>query len=528
MGDDENNATPPSRSRTWIRNLLIAGAVLLVVFALFHGPILRPIVRSVAIHFAAKENLKLDFRIEGSVLGSLVLKNVHGTATGPSAVQSIDADLVRADYSLWGLIFHGMSGFLQNVELRSASIVLDPAKSPPSASPNPNEKISLPGFFPDEMHLENVNLTLRDQPQDMVLQNLNLDLNPHRDGALKIDRLQIPGLHTWTNVTATTSYANKNLFLRDLTFDEQNKFQVVNLDASHIGSKALDFSVDGSLVGGDLKGKVSLKKKKKSFATEVNLSADQISLGKLAEYFGQPAGFIAGDVKDLKIEGTGVLKKPNSWNGSISAHVSNVRQKDLALDSVDLDVAAANGMATIKKAEIVAGNNHVEVSGSATLPDSTSDFGRAPADLKLLIHAPNLKQLTGFLTPPITGNAEGEGSIRIKNETIFLRLSVNGNEIGFDKAVAKQLVATINASKKMPARKSKEPYYTNLVSNIHAEFSDVRYDQYLVDSVRADVSSSGKEVSVRRVAIMRNANEVSVDGKYELPPAGKDPMQQTG
>ena len=397
MGDDEKNATPPRRPRNWIRNLLIAGAALLVVLALFHGPILRPLVRSVAIHFAAKENLKLDFQIEGSVLGSLVLKNVHATATGPSLVTSIDADLVRADYSIFGLIFHGMPEFLENVELRSASIVLDPSKSPPSKPPKPNEKISLPVFFPDEVHLENVNLTIRDQPQDLVLRNLNLDLNPHRDGALKIDRLQIPNLHTWTNVSATTSYTNKNLFLRNLTFDQQNKFQVVNVDASHIRAKALDLTIDGSLVGGSLKGKVSLKKKKSSFATEVNLSADRISLGKLAEYFGQPAGFIAGDVSDLKIDGTGVLKNPKSWNGSITAHVTNVRKKDLALDAVDLDVTTANGMATIKKAEIVAGNNRVEVSGSATLPDSTSDFGRAPADLKLLVHAPNLKQLTGFL-----------------------------------------------------------------------------------------------------------------------------------
>ena len=91
-------------------------------------------------------------------------------------------------------------------------------------------------------------------------------------------------------------------------------------------------------------------------------------------------------------------------------------------------------------------------------------------------------------------------------------MSVKGNEIGFDKAAAKQLAATIGASKKMPSRKSKEPYYTNLVSNVRAELSDVHYDQYLVDSVRADASSSGKDVSFHRVAMKGNANEISVEG----------------
>ena len=410
--------------------------------------------------------------------------------------------------------------------MRSASIVLDPGKSPPSKPPKPNEKISLPLFFPERLHVSNVNLTIRDQPQDIVLRNLNLDLDPRTDGALKIDRLQIPNLHTWTNVSATTSYTNKNLFLRNLTFDQQNKFQVVNVDASRIRSKTLGLTIDGSLLGGNIKGAIALQEKKSSLATEINFSTEHVSLSKLTEYFGQPTGFITGDVENLKVVWRGVLKNPKSWNGSITARLHDVHQKDLALDSVDLDVTAADGMATIKKAEIVAGNNRVEVSGSATLPSSTSEFGRAPADLKLLVHAPNLKQLTGFLMPPITGNADANGSIQIKDETVFLKLLVNGNEVGFDKAAAKQLAATIEASKKMPSRKSKEPYYTNLASTIRTELSDVHYDQYLVDSVRAELSSRGKDVSFHRVAIMRNANELSLKGVYELPPAGADPLEQ--
>ena len=526
MGDDGKNATPPRRLRNWIRNLLIAGAALLVVFALFHGPILRPIVRALATHFAAKENLKLDFQIEGSVLGSLVLKNVHATATGPSAVESIDADLVRADYSIFALIAHGLPEFLENVELRSASIVIDPSKSPPSKPPKPNEKMSLPLFFPERVSLSNVNLTIRDHPQDLVLRNLNLDLDPRIDGALKIDQLQIPNLHTWTNVTATTSYTDKNLFLRNLTFDQQNKFRVVNIDASRIRSKALSLVIDGSLGGGNVKSTIVLQQKKSSLATETSFSAENISLSKLTEYFGQPAGFITGDIESLKVDWRGVLKNPKSWNGSITARLHDVHQKDLALDAIDLDVVTANGAATIKKAEIVAGNNRVEVSGSATLPDSTKDFGRTPADLNLLVHAPNLKQLTGFLTPPITGNADANGSIQIKNQTAVLNLSVHGNEIGFDKAVVKQLTASIKASKKMPSRKSNEPYYTNLISNVQAELTDVHYDQYLADSVRADASSNDKNVSVHRVVMKRNANEISVEGKYELPPAEADLLKQ--
>ena len=118
MGEDGESTIRPRRSRSWIRWLLVGLATIFLLLVLFHGPILRSVVHSLAIHFAAKENLKLDFRIEGDVLGGIALRDVHATATGPSAVQSLDADLLRAGYSLGDLALHGMSDFFKDVEVR--------------------------------------------------------------------------------------------------------------------------------------------------------------------------------------------------------------------------------------------------------------------------------------------------------------------------------------------------------------------------------------------------------------------------
>ena len=88
-------------------------------------------------------------------MGGITLRNVHATATGPSAVQSLDADLVRADYSLTDLALHGMSDFLKDVEVRNLTAVLDTSKAPiPTPTPPPkDEKISLPAFFPDRLEV---------------------------------------------------------------------------------------------------------------------------------------------------------------------------------------------------------------------------------------------------------------------------------------------------------------------------------------------------------------------------------------
>src|SRR4029434_7722734 len=105
---------------------------------------------------------------EGDVLGGIALRDVHATATGPSAVQSLDADLVRVGYSLTDLALHGMSDFLKDVEVRNLTVVLDPSKAriPTPTPPPKDKKISLPAYFPDRLEVTNANLTLRRQPQD--------------------------------------------------------------------------------------------------------------------------------------------------------------------------------------------------------------------------------------------------------------------------------------------------------------------------------------------------------------------------
>ncbi len=190
----------------WLKRIGIALGIVVLLLAVFHRPLLQTVGRRAAIHFAAKENLKLDLRIEGSILGGVTLRNVHAVATGPSAVQSADVDLVRVDYSLWNGLTKGMAELLQEIEVRNATIVLDPAKAPPAEKVVQEKKITLPAFFPDRLTLSDINLRMKSEPNDVVLEHLNLDLNPKQPGELRIAKLQLANGRTWTDVTAQTAY----------------------------------------------------------------------------------------------------------------------------------------------------------------------------------------------------------------------------------------------------------------------------------------------------------------------------------
>src|SRR5207245_3247976 len=132
VGEDRQ-ADAQTHKRWW--HMVVAVAVCALLLAVFHRPILLAVERQVVLHYAARENLKATFRLEGNVFTNLTVRNLHAFPTGPSAIESIDIDLLYIDYSLFGLVRHGLSHFLYNVESRSARIVLNRSKSPPRPHP---------------------------------------------------------------------------------------------------------------------------------------------------------------------------------------------------------------------------------------------------------------------------------------------------------------------------------------------------------------------------------------------------------
>src|SRR5207302_6364532 len=129
---------------------------------IFHRPLLLGVGRRIALHYAAKENLKLEFQVEGSVFTNVIVKNFHAVATGPSDVESIDVDLARIDYGLFTLLRHGIWIAIKNADVHSARVVMNPAKAPlRPRPPNPKKKIELPDIFPARLRISDATIIVR-------------------------------------------------------------------------------------------------------------------------------------------------------------------------------------------------------------------------------------------------------------------------------------------------------------------------------------------------------------------------------
>src|SRR4030095_4936688 len=99
--DQEDYSQPKGK---WRRRIWISIGIFFALLLIFHRPILLGAIHWFAIHRAAKENLKLDFRAEGNVFTALTIRNLHVVPSGPAAIEIADAEYIQARYSLFSLI----------------------------------------------------------------------------------------------------------------------------------------------------------------------------------------------------------------------------------------------------------------------------------------------------------------------------------------------------------------------------------------------------------------------------------------
>jgi hypothetical protein len=188
----------------------------------------------------------------------------------------MDIDYLFVEYSLLGLTRQGLSHFLEDIEIRSAHVVMNPATAPPR-KPRPKQKLKLPSIFPERIRLADATLVIRDKPNDFVIEHVDLDFNPRAPGEVRIEKLQLPSGDSWSRISGQASYANKNLVLRDLILSDQEQIPLLNVDASRIDDKTLELKLDCAIGGGQLSASATLTETETSLNAKISVAAQKIA-----------------------------------------------------------------------------------------------------------------------------------------------------------------------------------------------------------------------------------------------------------
>jgi len=477
------------------------------------------------LHYAAKENLKLEFRLEGSVFTNLIVKDLHAVATGPSDVEALDVDLARLDYGLFTLLRHGISTAIKNADVHSARIVMNPEKAAlRPRPPNPEKKIDLPDIFPERLRVSDATIIVRNRPHDFVAEHMAVDLDPSHAGEIKVEKLQLVGGQTWLRLSAPATYANRNLIVRDIVLADNERFRSVNIDASQIRARKLAINFDYVFGSGTISGVTTLRESQASLDTNIRIRAENVPLDAINKFVALPEGWMRGRMEKVDVNLTGLLSSPATWNGSVAAELTDFHQEQTAFDRGTFQVAAKNGVANLQSADITRDQNQLHLRGSAELPREIQDFGRAPTTLELIATLPDLQQVTAGMPQKISGAAEINGNLNIKNAIVNGDFKVTAPSLKFQDGHCENFNAAIKLSKKMPPAGSEKPWFSDLVSQTTVAISNVQYRDYVADSVEGSVQAKNDVLTFDRLIVKRKQNEFTVSGDYRLP---KDLSQAT-
>jgi len=495
---------------------MIGLAVCVGLLIIFHRPILFAIGRKIVLNYATKHNLKAEFRVEGNPFGSVTIRNLHAFAVGPSEYESIDIDYLYLDYSLLGFARHGLPRLFNNVEARSASIVLNPSKAPLRPRP-PHPRLKLPRFFPERLRAADLTFIVRNQPYDFVVGKADLELNPRTPGELRIETLQLPSGDTWSRISGQTSYTNKNLILRDLNLSDQEQLHLLDVDASHIDANALLLNLNATVGGGQLSASAALTETQSSLSTKVRVTAEKVAAESLNKFLVIPENYLSGEIERLALDGVGAIDAPRTWSGTLSLQVGDVHRKEINFDRAIIEITAEQGRAVLRSADITEETNQFQLRGSMEFPATFADFGRTPTNLEITGTAPDLQRLTAGTTVALTGSAQFSGKIDIIDANVQATLGVIASTLGFRDGIIDKLTCTLRASKRVVRGDTKRSWFADLRTAMELNLTGIRYRDYVIDSVEGSSNSSDDVLGLDRFILRRRENELNVHGRYILP-----------
>jgi len=492
---------------------------------IFHRPLLIALVHAVAIKVAARENIRLSLRIEGTIFTNLSIKDLHATPSGrgPTPVENIWIEEMTVYYSIPALVRNGVSEFLRSYTLRNATIAVKPVEGTNEQKTNLastlHDLIQQPALFSDRVEIENLNLMARVPDGDFAVKGFSIFLDPVREGSLEIAELQVPRVRTWHNLKAISSYANRDLMLRNLEIDPQIIVQEFELDASQRAQGVNRLSVQGTVFGGSAQFSLltqELPGKHKNNASnalaQVDSTLHDLSLEKVSQYFGVSTPAV-GSVSEAKAHLVGDPNTPSSWTGAITGEVGTVKAGEAVLDKATMRLDVNKGWGTFGST-FFSGSNSVTVQANGELPDSLEGFNGSAISGGLNISVDDLHHFAGGVT---SGRVGGDGTFELKNNELQGSVEIKAAAVGAPELEVGAGDGKVRFLKRMGGDGKNGDLFAGLELQVEGHVSDIRAGEYAVDSAEVEMSATDDVVRVEKMAAQRAGNTLEASGTYSVP-----------
>jgi autotransporter translocation and assembly factor TamB len=523
--EPSSEATPPApvRKRRWGRRIGLTILGLLLIVVIFHRPIIFGIARFAFVKVAARQNIDLQVRLGGTIWTNLTIENLRAVPTGKgsSPVEKIAIDRIHAEYSIPQLIRKGIGEFLDSYEIKNAELIIN-AKAGSKQQKQQlgrdlNNLLQQPAFYSDRVRVENFNIEVRAADAVTQVRGFHLLLDPERTGHLRVARLQIPKVRTWENLEATTEYAARNFYLRDLRLDDQMRIVEFNFDASQRADNKGSIQLRGEFFGGTVEWSLigdrlqkPGKKMAKSFKTELMVNVRDLSLADAAAHFHVPPP-PAARLAELSLRVSGEPEIPQTWQGSASVRT----EEWTGIESIALTAQLDNGIARIEPIQITTGLNRITGQATARLPPTVYGFEDTDAEGTLEIHAPMIGAFTARMKPPIEAGVQGNVKFALKQRVLSADVDLHATEIQVGTHTIGSADLRGNFSKSL-AVKSRFPL-DGASSEFALSAKQIQLGPTSIDSLDVTAGNQNELVTFHDGSVVRGSNSLTFSGTTRVP-----------
>lgn len=516
--DVETNGQGKPRKSRW-KFFGLAFAILLVLLAIFHRPLFFYGTRYFIIRTAKKQNIDLNYQINGTIFTSLRIRNLEARPTGPGPVEHIAIDQLVLRYSLPGLVRYGFAGFLHTVALENAQIEVN-SYEPIDKPKGPRKAFKFPALFPTELRISNLNLLLHQKEGDLEIKGSNLTLLPDQEGKFEISRLAIPQVkRTWENLSASTTYHDRNLYLKDLRFDDQLRIQTLNLDASDLNEAILGFSLDLDLFGGHAEASGNFHDLNASNDLRLDVLVLSIPLERVSEYLKlEPP--LGGSVRKLQATFSGPLENPSRWSATASGELAALETAEVRIQNAAVNLQAENGQFQVGAEAALESGDHLTLTAAGALPDKPAKLPMTRVAGKAVLAADNLSKwkLAG-------GNIRG-GSVQfsapftLEDGVLFSDLSASIEQLEIAEGAVGNANVQASVRLKLARPEETEPL-SGLEAKIKAGASKLRFKEYVTESVALEAKLDGSRLTLKQLEVVQGKNRVTASGTATIPEKGR-------
>lgn len=468
-----------------------------------------------------QQHLAIEYRISGSIFSTLSVEDLKVTPTGPGPIRRMEIGAIHLRYSLTAVIRGGRRAFWKELAVRDAFVEIAP--EPPQAAQSARSVGSLqpfrfPPVFPEVVRLDNLNLRVDEPTGILAVEGVTFHLLPDRPGVLKISNLEVPGVRQWKDITAATTFRDRNLRLTDGKVGPEVALREFWLDLSGLENDRLGIGLDGTILGATVAVEGSFSDVRGIPRLRADVRVSGLQFASVWTLLNRPAP-VLGTLEELTASMDGPLGRPREWTGELRVRADGLEAEGRRFGSVEATVQMATGRAEVSARAAFDERNALVVTARADLPETPGHWIRTPVEGRLEVLIPEAERLTWFMPEVVIGDFAAKTDFMLAGGFLKTRTQLDSLELSSPAADISQAHCTVLAEKNL-ALANGAPIFETLVTRIDGRVGAVRAAGYEAENLALALASSGPTVTLEHLQLAKATNRAEVSGKYILPKDG--------